>query len=283
MSNGSKATDVDVEGVRTSVLMRGPSDGDEAVLFVHGSSGRGRDWEPLLEQVADFTRCIAPDMPGYGDTEKPAAFDYTVEGYARHLGALLDVLGVRRVQLVVHDLGGPWGLAWAASRPTGLLSLTLVSIGALPGYRWHRYARLYRIPVLGELVLATANRSAVARVLQRGSRRPVPDRFVDEVAGAYRDPGTRRAVLAFYRATPDLGAVTIRAAAALEAADPPTLVVWGRGDPYVPVRYAELQRRFFPRAEVLVLPDSGHWPLVDSAQDVAKTLVPFLRAHATGP
>jgi pimeloyl-ACP methyl ester carboxylesterase len=282
MPNGSEGTEVDVQGVRTSVLTRGPSGQDEAVVFVHGSSGRGSDWEPFLEQVAGFTRCIAPDMPGYGDTEKPADFDYTVDGYARHLGALLDVLGVRRVQLVAHDLSGPWGLAWAASRPASLVSLTLISIGALPGYRWHRYARLYRIPVLGELVLAAATRPAVGRVLRRGGRRPVPDRFVDEVAGAYRDPGTRRAVLAFYRATPDLGAVTLRAAAALQAADPPTLVVWGRGDPYVPVRYAELQRRFFPRAEVLVLPDSGHWPLVDSAQDVAKAVVPFLRAHATG-
>ena len=172
MSNGSKATDVDVEGVRTSVLMRGPSDGDEAVRrVVRDVAGTGsRYWNRSpISPAASHRTCPATATPrspplsttrwrGMRDTSAPSS-TYS---------------GVRRVQLVVHDLGGPWGLAWAASRPTGLLSLTLVSIGALPGYRWHRYARLYRIPVLGELVLATANRSAVARVLQRGSRRPVP-------------------------------------------------------------------------------------------------------------
>jgi pimeloyl-ACP methyl ester carboxylesterase len=282
MLHGAEGTEVDVASVRTSVLTAGPGGQEEAVVFLHGSSGRGSDWDPFLRSIAGFARCIAPDMPGYGDSDKPADFDYTVDGYARHLGTLLDVLGVRRVQLVAHDLGGPWGLAWAASRPASLVSLSLIGTGALPGYRWHWYARLYRIPVLGEIVLAAATRFAVERVLQRGARRPVPDWFVREIARAYRDPGTRRAVLAFYRATPDLGAVTLRAAAGLEAADPPTLVVWGQGDPYIPVRFAALQRRFFPSAQVLVLPDSGHWPHIDSAKDVGEAVVPFLRTHATG-
>jgi pimeloyl-ACP methyl ester carboxylesterase len=56
-------------------------------------------------------------MPGYGQADKPTHFDDTVDGYARHLAASLDQLGVMQVHLVLHDFGGPWGLAWATEAP----------------------------------------------------------------------------------------------------------------------------------------------------------------------
>ena len=232
MSAGlASRTELSVGGLRTTVWQAGPQTDDGAVVFVHGNPGSGREWQPLIGQVSGFARCVAPDMPGYGATDKPETFDYSVAGYARHLGAVLDALTVRRAHLVVTDLGGPWGLAWAASSPERLASLTLIGIGALPGYRWHLFVRLHRIPVVGELVLRSAWRGAVERTLRRGSRRSLPEGFVDEVLAQYRDRGTQRAVLALYRSTPDLGAVTVAAAAALGPADPPTLVVWGGGRP----------------------------------------------------
>jgi pimeloyl-ACP methyl ester carboxylesterase len=280
-AGGLDLTDLQVHGVRSPVLVGGPWKAEAAVVFVHGSAGSGRDWEALMSKVSTFARCVAPDMPGYGDADKPEDFDYTTEGYARHLGAVLDALSVRRVHLVLHDLGGPWGLAWAAGHPARLASLSLINIGALPGYRWPRFAKIYRTRGLGEVLLRTATRRGVALILREGNRRPLPGSFVDGIVRQYRDAGTRRAVLGYYRATPDLGAVTERAAGALRATNPPTLVVWGARDPYVPVRYAEVQRQYFPRARVEILPDSGHWPVVDDPEGVAHFLVPFLRAQAT--
>jgi pimeloyl-ACP methyl ester carboxylesterase len=252
---------------------------DSAVVFVHGNPGSGRDWGSLMAEVSRFARCVAPDMPGYGGADKPEDFDYTTEGYARYLGALLDELAVRRAHLVLHDLGGAWGLAWAAEHPTALASVSLINIGSLPGYRWHRFARLYRRPVLGEMLLASINGPGLALLLRRGNPRGLPGTFIDSVVRQYRDAGTCRAVLRFYRATPDLGAVTERAAVSLRTANPPTLVIWGAQDPYVQVRYAEVQRLYFPRAEIVVLPRSGHWPYVDDPQGVANVLLPFLRAQ----
>jgi pimeloyl-ACP methyl ester carboxylesterase len=275
--SGLSLTDVRVDGVRSPVLVSGPSAAEAAVVFVHGNPGSGRDWEALMSEVSTFARCVAPDMPGYGDADKPEDFDYTTEGYARHLGGLLDALAVRHAHLVLHDLGGPWGLTWAAARPAALASLSLINIGSLPGYRWHRFARIYRRPLLGEILLATVTRRGLALGLRPGNPRGLPGTFINGVVRQYRDAGTRRAVLRFYRATPDLGAVTERAAASLRNANPPTLVIWGEGDPYVPVRYAEVQRHYFPRAEIVVLPRSGHWPFVDDPEGVANALLPFLR------
>jgi pimeloyl-ACP methyl ester carboxylesterase len=276
---GLRSIEVAVDGVRSPVLVGGPLPTEAGVVFVHGNPGSGLDWEPLMGSVSSFAYCVAPTMPGYGDADKPADFDYTAEGYGRHLGGLLNDLGIRRVHLVLHDLGGPWGLAWAAAWPAMVASLTFINIGVVPGYRWHRFARLLRTPVVGEMLLLTTTRPAVMQALRRGSRGSLPVAFVDRAIQGYRDSGTRRAILRFYRATPDLGEVTQRAAASLREADPPTLVIWGAGDPYVPVRYAQEQQRFFPRAEIVVLPLSGHWPFLDDPAGVEAALIRFLRTQ----
>ncbi len=271
--------DVQVEGVHAPVLVGGPQGADAAAVFVHGNGGSGQDWNALLESVCSFARCVAPDMPGYGSADKPRDFDYTVEGFGRYLGGVLDQLAIRHAHLVLHDLGGPWGLNWAAKHATAVASLALVGIGALPGYEWHAFARMFRTRGLGEMLLMLTRRRAVAWTLRRGSRGELPHAYVDAMADSFRDPGTRRAMLRFYRATPDLGAVTVRDAAALREVNPPTLVIWGGGDPYVPARFAPVQRQYFPRAEIVLLPTSGHWPFVDDPDGVANALVPFLRAQ----
>ena len=80
---------------------------------------------------------IAPDLPGYGSADKSDRFNYTVDGYARHLGGIIDQLGIYRAHLVLHDFGGPWGLTWAAQHPDRFASVTLINSGVLRGYRWH--------------------------------------------------------------------------------------------------------------------------------------------------
>ena len=267
---------IPIAGVR-SVVREGGPDGDEAVVFVHGNPGSSRDWEFLGAQVADFARVVAPDMPGYGHADKPADFPYTVDGYARHLAGLLDALGVRRAHLVLHDFGGPWGLMWAALNPERYASTVLINCGVLPGYKWHRFARIWRTPVLGELAQLLSNRAAFHKALNEGQPRRLPKEFLDRMYDDY-DAGTKRAVLRLYRATdPDRNAARFQAA--LRPLDRPTLVIWGARDPYIDVAYAERQRETFPSATVNVLEQSGHWPFADDPERVSALLVPFLRAR----
>src|SRR2546425_4471867 len=94
--------DVVVAGVRSPVLEGGRPGGDDAVVFVHGNPGSGRDWVDLATHVSEFARTLAIDMPGFGHADKPNDFEHTVAGYARHLAGALDQLGVRRAHLVLH-------------------------------------------------------------------------------------------------------------------------------------------------------------------------------------
>ena len=253
---------------------------DEAVVFVHGNPGSRLDWSELADAISPFARAVALDMPGYGQADKPADFDYTVAGYARHLAGALDQLAVSRAHLVLHDFGGPWGLAWAAEHPDRIGSLTLINIGILPGYRWHYLARIWRMPVVGEIFMATTTRAGFGLLLRHGNPRGLPKAFVDRMFADFSG-GTRRAVLRLYRATTNVDRLARTAKEALSGLNLPVLVIWGKHDPYVPVRYAERQREAFPKAEVKVLEDSGHWPFADNPKAVADALIPFLRTQLT--
>lgn len=267
--------EVVVGGVRSPVL-EGGGRGEEAVVFVHGNPGSGEDWRDLAQRMAPLAPVLAPDMPGFGKADKPSHFDYTVGGYSRHLGALLDARGIRRAHLVAHDFGGSWALAWAAQHPEAIASVVLVNTGVLVGYRWHRLARIWRTPVLGELSMALSSRAGFHLVLRRGNPGSLPRAFVDRMYDDF-DAATRRAVLHLYRATSDSSAASEQLRSRLLPLDLPALVVWGRHDAYIPFVYAERQRETFPSAEVVVLDGSGHWPFIDDPETVATAVVPFLR------
>jgi pimeloyl-ACP methyl ester carboxylesterase len=275
-----RRSELSVSGVRTVVAQSGPEDSDEALAFVHGNPGFSRDWEDLMARAGDFRRCVAPDMPGFGRSDKPESFDYTVAGYARHLGALLTQLKVRRAHLVLHDFGGPWGPAWALSVSSALASLTLINTGVLPSYRWHLFARLWRTPLVGEALMATTTRAGFRLLIQRGNPRGLPKEFVDSMFDCF-DAGTKSAVLRLYRATDNPSDLADKYGRALRAWACPVLVIWGRADPYIPASYAERQREFFPAAEVAVLDQSGHWPHADDPERVAALALPFWRAAAS--
>ncbi len=268
-------------GVRTPVVQAGAAASPEAVVFVHGNPGSTSDWTSLMQRVAPLCRVIAMDMPGFGQADKPQDFDYTVDGYAKHLDALLDALGVRRVHLVLHDFGGAWGLAWAARQPQRLASVTLINIGILPGYRWHLLARIWRTPWLGELFMAMTTRSGLRFSTRFGNPRGFSDTYFEEMFHNF-DRGTRRAVLRLYRNTSDVDAISRSWAASLAPRHIPALVIWGVHDPYVPVKFAEMQRQYFDVERVVRLEGSGHWPMVDDPEAVAQALVPFLVKHRAG-
>lgn len=263
-------------GISTRVLQGGANDrATEAVVFVHGNPGSSEDWRPLMARVAPHGRVIAMDMPGFGRADKPADYPYSVEAGATFLGEALQRLGVWRAHLVLHDFGGPWGLAWAAMNPMGLASLTLVNTGLMLNYRWHLMARIWRTPVLGELQQMLTTRRGFRWALNVGQRKPLPREFVDRMYDDL-DAGTKRAILKLYRATSDVAQRSDMLGRMLKPLNPSTLVVWGEADPYLPARLADDQRQFFPRAEIHRLPESGHFPFADDPEGVAQAVVPFL-------
>lgn len=276
MSAAVERSRLEVGGTRTRLVQAGPADATEAVVFVHGNPGSADDWARLAGAVGGIgRRAVALDLPDFGETVAPKGFEHDVYGYAEFLREALDKLEVERVHLVLHDFGGPIGLAWALAHPDSLASVTEIDTGFLPGYRWHLFARVWQTPIVGELFQAITTRSGFRIAQNRNEPRGLPRAFIDQMYDHY-DRHTRRAVLKLYRATPNLSAMSELLIQVFARREIPALVIWGEGDAYLPYSYAYRQREAFPSAEVHVLPASGHWPFADAPETVERLLVDFL-------
>lgn len=249
-----------------------PDEGSAApVLYLHGVPTSSDDWVPFLERTGG----LAPDLPGFGRSGKRGDLDFTLAGYERFIGRFVERTGARQVRLVVHDWGVV-GLLWAMRNPERVERLVVMNgVPFLPGYRWHRTARLWRAKGVGELLMGATNRWTLKLLSReaRGTRGPLPDSFLDEVM-AHFDPGTQRAILQLYRTSPE--PVLAAAGRQLGELRCPALVVWGDRDPYLPPAFAEQYAAALGGpATVLMLPDTGHWPWLERPQlidDVAAFL-----------
>jgi pimeloyl-ACP methyl ester carboxylesterase len=247
--------------------------GSAVPLYLHGVPNNSDDWLGFLERTGG----IAPDLPGFGRSGKPGSRSYTIEEYDRFIESFLEQAGIERVSLVVHDWGGV-GLAFAQRRSERVERVVIVdAVPLLPGYRWHRTARIWRTPVLGELAMGSTNRF----VMRLGSREgnatpgPMPDAWIDSVMDHF-DQGTQRAILRLYRSSPP--EVLAAAGEGLGRLRMPALVGWGMTDPYVPGRFARSYAQALPDAQLLELPDAGHWPWLDRPEALER-IVEFVNAR----
>ena len=219
--------------------------GNAPVVYLHGVPTHSWDWIPFLERFGG----IAPDLPGFGRSPKPADFDYSIPGYDRFLESFVDELGLDRLTLVMHDWGGV-GLALAQRFPERVERILIFPIVPfVPGYRWHRVARAWRTPVLGELVMGLTTRRALRRDLPRA---------IADAAWEHFDHGTQRAILKLYRASPP--EVLAAAGERLGEVRAPALIVWSTNDPYLPAEFAERHADALGGEATVELVDGGHWP-----------------------
>lgn len=271
---------VDVAGVRGQVLTGGSGPASDAVLFVHGNPGAGADWMPLLEPVAEFATVLAPDMPGFGATDKRPEQGFAVPDHAAFLDGVVKEFGAQRVHLVAHDFGGPFALAWAADHLDQVASITLINTGVLLDYRWHRLARVWRTPGVGELAMRMSSPSSVKWLLHHDNP-GLSDADVGAIAGHLAPAETRNAVLRLYRSAKvsrDMPAL----AQALRRFGGDTLVVWGTADVYLSADLAHRQLDVFPNARTELLPGVGHWAWLEQPERVAELVVPFLARQVVG-
>lgn len=258
------------------MFQAGPHQASEAVVFLHGNPGSAADFTNLVTEAGRLRRAIALELPDFGQSVAAPGFEHTLDEYATFVGDALETLGIRRVHLVLHDLGGPIGLAWASRHTGRIAGITLINTGILAGYKWHRTARVWQTPLFGEVLQAMTFRAAFRRTISKQEPHGLPIEFLDEMYDNF-DRRTRKAILDIYRDLKKVGKSSKELIPLLAAADLPALVIWGAGDPYIPASFADRQRAAFPSAEVHVLSASGHWPYIDDPPAVSNLLLEFIR------
>jgi len=274
-----RSEEIDLHGHRVSYRIAGEG---PVILLIHGIAGSSQQWLDSMSLLAEAHTVVAPDLLGHGRSAKPRG-DYSLGAYAAGLRDLLVALDCRKATVVGHSLGGGIALQFAYQFPERIGRLTLVSSGGL-GREVHPLLRAATLPG-SELVLPLISNdtvrnagTAVSQMVGRFRFRAGPD--IAEFArgyGSLADGDARQAFIHTLRAVIDHGGQRVNATDRLYLAeDMPSLIVWGRRDPIIPVAHAGIAHRGMPGSRLEVFDDSGHFPQLDDPVRFARTLSDFI-------
>jgi pimeloyl-ACP methyl ester carboxylesterase len=260
-----------IEVAGSPAFFRSATAAGTPTVYLHGVPTSSDDWTRLLERTGG----IAPDLPGFGRSGKGGHLEYSIRAQAEFVERLLDAAGITQLQLVAHDWGAAAGLVFAQRNQQRVERIVLCNpLPLLDGFHWHRLARAWRAPVIGELMMGAVNRRLLARTLRRGSASAEawPDARVTPVWDHF-DQGTQRAILLLHRSCDERQLAA--AGARLGELGAETLIIWGERDPWFPAEFADEYGRRLPAASVQRLANAGHWPWLDDP-DVVERIVTFL-------
>ncbi len=258
----------------------GPREG-RPVLLVHGNPSWGFLWRDLAAELARRgRRVIVPDHVGMGLSDRPARM-LRLADRIRHLGSLADALGLRDLDLGVHDWGGAIGLGLAGREPARFRRLLVTNTGAWPSREIPRRIALCRAPAVGRFLVERLDGFAWPATWM-AVERPLPSAVRAGFLAPYGSAARRRAVADFIADIPMEPGHPSRAA--LEdverglagLADHPALLLWGARDFCFTMRFAEGFARRWPRAELRPLPRAGHYVLEDGGPAAVAQAADFL-------
>ena len=271
-----------VDGVGVFYREAGPKDAPVIVLL-HGFPSSSREFDTLIPLLATRYHLIAPDFPGFGqsDAPPPSSYVYTFDNLAKTTNGLLEQLGINTYTFLLHDYGGPIGFRIMAEHPERLQALIIKNANVYKeglGAKWAGIARYWDDPKAHpEVFDAFVSPTATEQRHTLGTSHPErynPDTWTDEHAHLSR-PGQReiqanllydyRTNVASYPAWQEW----------LRRRKPPTLVVWGRNDPSFIAAGGEAFRRDLPDAEIHQL-DAGHFALDEKNDEIASLILEFL-------
>lgn len=270
---------VEADGVNVFYREAGPADAP-TLLLLHGFPSSSHMFRNLIAALKDRYHLIAPDLPGFGFTQVPPErnYVYSFDALARTAEAFVDAVGLKRYGLYVFDYGAPVGLRLARARPQQVSSLITQNGNAYLeglGDAWDPFRKYWAEPTLAHRealrealslevtrdlyllgapdpqLVAPESYSVDAWLLQRPEIQEIQlDLFLDYANNLTRYPEFQ----AYFREY-----------------QPPTLVIWGRHDPFFIPPGAEAYRRDNPNATVELL-DTGHFALETHAAHIARRI-----------
>lgn len=276
---------LEIDGMQVFYREAGP-EAAPAVLLPHGYPCSSYEFRALMPLLADRWRLVAPDFPGCGYTATPPGFAYDFDGYADFLEAFLDRLRIGRFALYLHDFGSQIGLRLAIRQPQRVAALVIQNGDIYEDVLGPKYAGLQDIWKL-------ERQAGIARLRDFVSRDHFRDEFLNDVGPQLAEmmapdlwelhwsltTDERRGIYAriIYDLKDNLEWFP-RYQRYLRDHRPPTLIVWGPRDGYMPEKSARAYLRDLPDAELHLL-DGGHWLLETCLAEVAALMRGFLGRH----
>ena len=249
------------------------------VLLIHGLAASLLTWYCNIDVLAGAGyRVIAPDLPGYGDSDKPGHLDYDPESASNFVYDFSQELGLERFSIVGSSAGGLVAGLFALENPAMVERMALVGSGGF-GRSLSWFLRVISLPVVGGLVYQPwlNNMMGVSKYL---FYRPpaVLEELLPEMDRVKLLPGARTAMLRSVRSSIDLWGLRKqwRILERLKDSPVPLMTVWGANDIIIPVSHAAAVGRELPASTVRIVPECGHWPQMEKPGQFNPMLTSFL-------
>jgi 2-hydroxymuconate-semialdehyde hydrolase len=270
MTNPEIAQSVIAAGIRTNYHDVGNG---APVLLIHGS-GPGvsawANWRTVLPELSKGRRVIAPDMVGFGYTERPPGQRYGMQDWVEHALGLLDALHIEQADLVGNSFGGALALALAIQHPRRVRKLVLMGSVGVP----------FELTAGLDAVWGyTPSIDAMREVLDvfAFDRKLVTDDLARVRFEASVQPGVQEAFAAMFPAPRQRWVDALCSGeAAIRAIPHETLVVHGREDRVIPLSNSLTLANWIPRAQLHVYPQCGHWTQIEHSARFARLVSDFL-------
>jgi 2-hydroxy-6-oxo-6-(2'-aminophenyl)hexa-2,4-dienoate hydrolase len=266
---------VEAGGLRTHYLEAGDLGGAPLILLHGGGAGANAwgNWRGTIPVLARHFHVLAVDMVGFGDTAKPdpTKFPYSQQARIDHLREIMRALRLDAATLVGNSMGGATALGLAVDQPSMVKRLVLMGSAGL-----NTEIHQALLPVINY----DFTRDGMARLI----RALVNDRFViDDELVTYRhersiDPEARRAYGATMQWIRDQGGL-FYPPDFIARVRCPTLVVNGKDDKVVPLANAYRFLELIPRSWGYIMPDCGHWAMIEHPDDFARATLAFAQAR----
>jgi haloalkane dehalogenase len=240
---------------------------------------------PLL--AAAGQRVVVFDFLGYGGSDKPADYPYTARNLEGDLEAVADALQLEKVIPVAHDASGPTAINWSLEHQDRVAAVALLNTyyDAAPALRFPEFINLFSDPeyrsLATALIIDPAQFGWLLDFQGRQFLRDAPSAIqelaqkmlVPVVRGQFAaTPSSAPAFLSLTRELREKVQANTRRVPDLSGLDRPVSLIWGAGDPYLNPGVAEHLKGLFPDADLTVL-QAGHWPQIDTPNDVAEALL----------
>ncbi|MCC3763396.1 alpha/beta hydrolase [Glycomyces sp. TRM65418] len=284
---------LELDGTEIFYRESGPPEAP-VLLLPHGYPCSSYQFRNLMPDLADHWRTVAPDFPGFGysGTPDPERFAYTFDGYAAFLRRFAERLGLERYALYLHDYGSQIGLRLAIAEPRRVAALIIQNGDVYeeelgPKYQglrdyWERPTPEGRAELERAVSEAGFREEFLGEVREDLAALIPPDLWT--LAWAQLGTPERRAIMVgLMEGLRENLEWFPRYQAYLREHRPPTLIVWGPQDGYMPEGAARAYLKDLPDAELHLL-DGGHWALETNRREIAALIRDFLaRVHRSGP
>lgn len=256
-----------------------------SILLLHGFPSSSAQFQPLLDRLSDRFRLIAPDYPGFGQSEPPAGRALTFDFLADVIESFVVKLGLQRTSLYMFAFGGPVGLRLATRNPQLVESLIVQNANTYEagfGPAFAAIQQLWADPESADVTLRplftiAGTRSQYLTGVPEAARVNPDSWTIDQ---AYLDrPGRHRGMRDLLLDFPSNVALYPEWQQFLRARRPPTLVVWGENDLFFTAEGARAYLADVPDAELHLYP-TGHFALATHAEEIATRIASFLTRHA---